>query len=27
MLCKEIRVTEKDIKRYEEMKVEEGELF
>jgi len=27
MLCKEIRVTEKDIKRYEEEKVEEGELF
>ena len=27
MLCKEIRVTENDIKRYEETKVEEGELF
>ena len=27
MLSKEIRVTEKDIKRYEETKVEEGELF
>jgi hypothetical protein len=27
MLCKEIRVTEKDIKQYEEVKVEEGELF
>ena len=27
MLCKEIHVTEKDIKRYEETKVEEGELF
>ena len=27
MLCKEIRVTEKDLKRYEEVKVEEGELF
>jgi hypothetical protein len=27
MLCKEIRVTEKDLKRYEEEKVEEGDLF
>jgi hypothetical protein len=27
MLCKEIHVTEKNIKRYEETKVEEGELF
>ena len=27
MLCKEIHVTEKDIKRYEESKAEEGELF
>ena len=27
MLSKEIRVTEKDIKRYEKTKVEEGELF
>jgi len=27
MLCNEIRVTEKDLKRYERTKVEEGELF
>ena len=27
MLCKEIPVTEKDIKRYEEVRVEEGALF
>ena len=27
MLSKEIHVTEKDLKRYEEVKVEEGELF
>jgi len=27
MLCKEIHVTEKDLKPYEEVKVEEGELF
>ena len=27
MLCKEIHVTEKDLIRYEETKVEEGELF
>lgn len=27
MLCKELHVTEKDIKRYEETKEEEGELF
>ena len=27
MLCKEIRVTEKDLKRYEEVRVEEGALF
>ena len=27
MLCKELHVTDKDIKRYEETKVEEGELF
>ena len=27
MLCKKLHVTEKDIKRYEDTKVEEGELF
>ena len=27
MLCKEIPVTEKDLKRYEEVRVKEGELF
>ena len=27
ILCKEICVTEKDLKRNEEVKVEEGELF
>jgi hypothetical protein len=27
MLCKEIHVTDKDIKRYEERRVEEGRLF
>jgi len=27
ILCKEINVTEKDIKPYEEVRVEEGELF
>ena len=27
ILCKEILVTKKDIKRYEEVRVEEGELF
>ena len=27
MLCKELHVTQNDLKRYEETKVEEGELF